>query len=150
MITAELLRWAWLIIAMIFFLAEMLTAGFVLAAFGVGALAAALFAFLGLDLVWQMLAFVLVSTLAALFSRRFAERVSGDQPQNVGVDRVLGKQAVVLEAIDPIRASGRVRVDGEMWRAQPSDGAVIPAGAVVEVIAVEGTRLIVRLLSAPA
>mgnify|MGYP001770108458 CR=1 FL=1 len=30
MITAELLRWAWLIIAMIFFLAEMLTAGFVL------------------------------------------------------------------------------------------------------------------------
>jgi len=148
--TADLLRWAWLIIAMFFFLAEVVTAGFVLAAFGVGALAAALIAFLGLDLIWQMLGFVVVSTAAVLLSRRFAERVSSDQPQNVGVDRVLGKQAVVLEAIDPISASGRVRVEREVWRAQSVGDVPIPVGAVVDILAVEGTRLIVRPAAPPA
>lgn len=142
--------WGWLILAMIFFVAEIFTAGFVLAAFGVGALAGAIAALFDLPIPVQLLTFIVVSVAAVLLSRRFAERVSGKQPQMVGVDRVLGKQAVVLEAIDPLRAHGRVRVEREEWRAQSHDGSVIPVDAVVEVMSVDGTRLIVRLVSAPA
>jgi membrane protein implicated in regulation of membrane protease activity len=140
----EMVRWVWLGIAVFFFLAELFTAGFVLAAFGVGAAAAALVAFVGLDLPWQLATFIGVSTVAVLLSRRFADRVTGQQAQGVGIDRVLHKRAVVLEAIDPVSATGRVRVDREEWRADSITGQTIPIGAIVEVTEVVGTRLQVK------
>jgi membrane protein implicated in regulation of membrane protease activity len=140
----DLIRWVWVVMALFFFIAEIFTAGFVLACFGVGALAAAVLAFLGTGLAWQLGAFVVVSIVAVVLSRPFAERVTGKQPEGVGVDRVLGKQAVVIEAIDPLSASGRVRVDREEWRADSVDGSTIAEGEMVEVLGVEGTRLRVR------
>jgi len=50
----------------------------------------------------------------------------------------------VLETIDPLQATGRVRIDREEWRAQSADDTVIPVNSRVEVVRVEGTRLIVR------
>jgi len=140
----ELVRWVWVVMALFFFIAEMFTAGFVLMCFGIGAAVAALLAFLGLGLAWQLAAFIVVSALAVVLSRPFAERVTGRQPQGVGIDRVLGKPAIVIETIDPLTAQGRVRVDREEWRADAADGVAIPAGATVEVVGVEGTRLRVR------
>jgi len=130
--------------ALFFLLAEVFTAGFVLACFGIGALAAAIPAFLGFSLVWQLLVFIVVSSVAVLFSRRFADRVTGDQPQGLGIDRVLGKHALVIEDIDPHSPSGRVRVDVEEWRADSDDGSALSKGTLVEVLAVDGTRLRVR------
>lgn len=141
-----LLAWGWLIFAMILFVAEIFTVGFLLAAFGVGALAAAVVAFLGLDVQWQLLVFVIVSSVAVVLSRNLAERITRRQAVGVGIDRVLGKQAVVLEAIDDVHATGIVRVDREQWRAQSADHEIIPVDTVVEVVGVEGTRLIVRPL----
>lgn len=136
--------WGWLILALLLFVAEIFTTAFVLAAFGVGALAAAGAALLGLELPMQLLAFVVVSVVSVLLTRRFADRISGTQPENVGVDRVLGKRAVVLRDIDPAAASGMVRVDREEWRAESVDGTAIAAGAVVEIIGVSGVRVVVR------
>jgi membrane protein implicated in regulation of membrane protease activity len=140
----DLVRWVWIGMALFFLLAEVFTAGFVLACFGIGALAAAIPAFLGFGLVWQLLVFIIVSTVAVLFSRRFADRITGDQPQGLGIDRVLGKHALVIEDIDPHSPSGRVRVDVEEWRAESDDGSAIDKGTLVEVLAVDGTRLRVR------
>lgn len=142
----EIIRWIWVGMALFFLLAEVFTAGFVLACFGIGALAAAIPAFLGLGLLWQLLVFIIVSTVAVLLSRRFADRITGKQPQGVGVDRVLGKKAIVIEAIDPLSPAGRVRVDVEEWRADSADGSPIAEGAVVEVLGIDGTRLKVRPL----
>ena len=142
----EIIRWIWVGMALFFLLAEVFTAGFVLACFGIGALAAAIPAFLGLGLLWQLLVFIIVSTVAVLLSRRFADRITGKQPQGVGVDRVLGKKAIVIEPIDPLSPAGRVRVDVEEWRADSADGRPIAEGAVVEVLGIDGTRLKVRQL----
>lgn len=144
MFDISILRWGWLIVAMIFFLAEVFTAGFVLAAFGVGAVAASLLAFLGFGSEWQMVMFIVVSALSIFYSRRFADRITGPQAEGVGVDRVLGKQAVVLETIDPLHARGRVRVEREEWRAESLNNELIPVDSIVEIVRVEGTRLIVK------
>jgi len=146
----EIIRWLWVGMALFFLLAEVFTAGFVLACFGIGALAAAVPAFLGFGLPWQLLVFIIVSTIAVLLSRRFADKVTGAQTQNVGVDRVLGKQALVIEAIDPLSPAGRVRVDVEEWRADSVDNSSIATGTVVEVMGIDGTRLKVRPLSKPS
>lgn len=141
------LVWVWFVIAILFFFGEVLTAGFVLAAFGVGALAATLAALLGASLPVQLVVFIVTSGVGVLLSRRFADRITGPQAQGVGIDRVLGKQAVVLETIDPIKATGLVRVAREEWRADAADNVPIAAGVVVEVLAVEGTRLKVRVVA---
>jgi len=142
----DLFFWGWLILALLFFVGELLTAGFFLVAFGVGAALAALAALLGVDLVWQMAIFVVTSSIAVFSLRRFADKVlPPQQPAQVGIDRVLGKKAIVVETISPLDGTGIVRVDAEEWRALPEDESmVIPAKTTVEVLEVRGTRLVVR------
>ena len=139
-----LLLWGWIVVALIFFGAEIFTAGFVLLCFGIGALLAAGAAFAGLGLAWQLAAFIVGSVVAVLLSRPFAERVTSSGPQFLAGDRVLGKRAVVLQAIDPLVNTGMVRVDTEEWRAESVDGVSIPKDSVVEVVGVDGVRLQVR------
>ncbi|MCL4832826.1 MAG: NfeD family protein [Caldilineaceae bacterium] len=141
---SALLLWAWIVLALIFFATEIFTAGFVLLCFGVGALAGAGAAFFGLGLAWQLVAFIVVSSVAVLLSRPFAERVTSTGPQHVAVDRVLGKRAVVLQAIDPIANTGMVRVGTEEWRAENINHTGIPKDSIVEVVGVVGVRLQVR------
>jgi membrane protein implicated in regulation of membrane protease activity len=144
--------WGWLILALIFFVGELLTAGFFLVAFGIGAALAAVAALSGLDIVWQLGIFVVVSAVAVFSLRRFADSVSPSrQNAQVGIDRVLGKKAVVIESVNALNGTGIVRVDAEEWRALPEDGMqIIPEKSIVEVLEVNGTRLVVRPLSAPA
>ncbi len=140
--------WGWLILALVFFVGELLTVGFFLVAFGIGAVLAALAAIFGLSIVWQLIIFIVASLLVVLSLRRFADRVSPvNQPAQVGIDRVLGKKAVVIEPIDAINGTGIVRVDAEEWRAIPENEAlIIPEKSAVEVLSVKGTRLVVRPL----
>ncbi len=140
----NILIWVWAAAALLFFIAEIFTAGFFLVCFGIGAVAAALLAILGLDAIWQLVAFIVVSLVALVFLRPFASRVSTHVVNPGGIDRVVGKQAVVLEEINPLTATGRVRIEREEWRAESIDGAVVPKNAVVDVIRVDGTRAIVK------
>ena len=142
----DIFFWGWLILALIFFGGELLTAGFFLVAFGIGAALAAAAAFFGVDIIWQLVIFVGVSAVAVFSLRHFAESVSPPQQHaKVGVDRVLGKKAIVIETIDAVNGTGIVRVDAEEWRALPKDASqIIPEKSAVEVLAVNGTRLIVR------
>ncbi len=142
--SSALLLWGWIVLALIFFAAEIFTAGFVLLCFGIGALAAAGAAFFGLGLTWQLITFIVVSIAAVLLSRPLAERLTSKGPQHVAGDRVLGKHAVVLQAIDPMTNTGMVRVGTEEWRAQSVDGGTLPKDSVVEVMGVDGVRLQVR------
>ncbi len=147
MVDARVLAWVWMVLAILFFIAEIFTTGFFIIIFGVGALLASLAAFLGVGFVGQLLVFVVGSAIALFLTRPLAERISQPEPQGVAIDRVLGKQAVVLQTIDPIANTGMVRVETEEWRAESADGSVIPKGSVVEVLGVEGVRLKVRPVS---
>ena len=57
---------------------------------------------------------------------------------------MLEKRALVLTEINPALGSGMVRVDAEEWRAISEDGSVIAKDTVVEVLRIDGTRLVVR------
>ena len=92
--------WIWLVLAAVLIVGEMLTAGFFLLPFGIGAALAALLNWLGVALAWQWAAFLVASAVLLLSLRKFADRVTHEPPEKVGVDRLVGKQAVVIEAID--------------------------------------------------
>ncbi len=123
--------------------------GFFLVCFGIGAVAAALLAVLGVGVIWQLIVFIGVSLVALAFLRPLAVRMTNHVANPGGIDRVIGKQAIVLEDINPHAATGRVRIEREEWRAD-TYGPAIPKGTLVVVMEVTGTRVMVVPVSAVA
>ena len=141
---SELWRWLWLGLGVLMGIGEVLTAGFFLLPFVIGAGAAAIMSWIGLSVLAQWLVFFGVSLLSwAILHRYIRRQDSGGQPQ-VGANRWQGATGLVLEEIDQVQGKGMVRILGEEWRATVEPGREnIPRGDTIEVIRVEGTRLIV-------
>ncbi|MFJ9866753.1 NfeD family protein [Streptomyces sp. NPDC101165] len=111
--------------------------------FAVGAVAAAVVAGLGFDVVIQVLAFVVVSVALIAVVRPIAARHSRQRPQfATGIDALKGKQAVVLERVDG--SGGRIKLAGEIWSARALDtGRAYEVGQEVDVVDIEGATAIV-------
>ena len=136
----------WIFFAAIFIIGEIFTAGFFLFWFGIGALAAALLAALGLGPVWQWGTFVILSAVLFATSRKLGDRVTKKQPPGIGADRFIDKFCNVLEDIDNDANKGFVRMDKEEWRAVSETGEKIAKGTKVKVVSIDGTHLVVKQL----
>lgn len=138
------LWWIWVIIGVIFIIGEIFTAGFFLIWFGIAAILAGVIAFFELSVIWQGVAFVIISAILLAGTRRLAERYTKKQPPGVGADRLIGKVGVALEEIDNDKNTGRVRIDEEQWRAESLEGDIITKDSNVQVIKLEGTHVVVK------
>jgi membrane protein implicated in regulation of membrane protease activity len=136
----------WIILAALFVIGEIFTAGFFLLWFGVGAAVAGILALMGFGTAWQWGAFAVVSGILFALSRKFAEKFTKIQPPGIGADRFIGKIGVVLEEIDNLKNTGRVRIGKEEWRADSATREIILEGKRVEVTMLDGTHLIVKIL----
>lgn len=140
----------WLILAVVLLVIEMATPGlFFFACLAVGALAAALAAWMGAAPLWTWAVFFGTATalvlIVAPLARRWTHRIPASP---VGLSALSGQRARVIEAIEPDTGAGQVRLEtGALWRAV-SDVA-IPSDTWVEVVDVTGTRLRVRPASVP-
>lgn len=137
--------WIWMAIAALFIVGEIFTQGFFLFWFGIGAAVAGVLALFGLSFGWQLGAFVVVSGVLFVVSRRFAEKFSKKQPPGIGADRFVGLEGIVLHEIDNTLNTGRVRVEKDEWRADSETGETIPQGTRVVVTRLDGTHLVVRI-----
>jgi membrane protein implicated in regulation of membrane protease activity len=134
-------RWVWLGVAAVFGTGEIFTAGFFLLPFAVGAIVAFVLAWFEVEPAIVLTVFLVVSVLTLVVIQRLVRK--GDEHQHpVGANRFVGREVLVLERIDRLAGSGRVRLDTEIWRAT-TDGAPIDEGAEVRVVEVRGTRLVV-------
>ena len=138
--------WLWFGLAAVFVIGEVFTEGFFLLWFGIGAGISGVLALAGVGPAVQWAVFVVVSGALFAVSRRFAERFTHKQPPGIGADRLIGRRGVVLEQIDNMQSVGKVRIDKEEWRAESEDESVIESGTRIEVIRLDGTHAVVRLL----
>jgi membrane protein implicated in regulation of membrane protease activity len=137
--------WIWMAMAALFIVGEIFTQGFFLFWFGIGAAVAGVLAILGLGVGWQLGAFVVVSGVLFAVSRRFAEKISKKQPPGIGAGRFIGLDGIVLEEIDNVKNTGRVRVQKDEWRADSETGEVIPEGERIVVTRLDGTHMVVKI-----
>ena len=138
--------WIWMILAAILLIGEILTAGFFLIFLSIGAAAAGILAMLGVGKPGQFIVFIIVSGILFVFGRRFADRVTENQPPGIGADRFIGQEGVVLESIDNNSNTGSVRIGQDEWRANSETGDIIQEGTKIEVTRINGTRAIVTTL----
>jgi len=143
----EMWRWIWVGAAGFLAVAEVITAGFFMLPFAVGATAAAALAWAGVAPVVQLVVFIILSLLSLWGMQRWVKKEDENQPR-MGSNRLLDARATVLEPIDRVTGSGRVRMETEHWRAT-TDGGPIPEGAEVRVVEVRGARLVVEPVDTP-
>jgi membrane protein implicated in regulation of membrane protease activity len=144
-VDAEQWRWIWIAAAVILSIGELLTVGFFLLPFAVGAAAAAILAFIGVSVPLQLVTFVVISVIFLAVLQRFAK---GEQESDVsaqaGGERYVGRNAIVLAPVSHYDTSGMVKMGTEEWRATVDSDIEIPKGAVVRITEVRGTRFVVE------
>jgi membrane protein implicated in regulation of membrane protease activity len=135
----------WVILAAILGVAEIFTLTAALGLLAVAALAAAGVAALGGGLFAQFVAFAAVAVAGLVLVRPLVQRQMRPRlgPQHrFGVAALVGRQARVVQEVTG--HAGRVRIGGEEWSARAYDETlVIPAGATVDVIEIEGATALV-------
>lgn len=139
----------WGILGIFLIIAEIFTLGFVLFWFGIGALAAALAAFLGVGYFGQFLVFTIVSTALTVMSRTIFDKyypLGGDEHDlKTGVDTLPGQVGTVKNASKGALKEASVNVFGSTWKALPADGDTdLEEGEKVEVVRVEGSTIYVK------
>ena len=132
---------AWIILAALCLLGEMITTSFFLMWFGVGAIATAVLNYMGFDPMTQFIAFIIISLMLLGVSRPFAQKISKDSPKKAAVDRLIGKKALVIEEITPHKG-GLVKIDGDIWKAIASQ--IIENGEIVNIESIKSVKLVVK------
>lgn len=138
----------WLILTVGLIIVEMCTVNVTTVWFAIGAFAAMLISFLPNSLLWiQAVIFVSVSTLMLILARKFFLKHLKKDHVPTNVDAIIGKAAIVTEDIDNDLGTGRVLVEGLLWSARSVDGEMIKADEKVEVLSIQGVKLIVKKLN---
>jgi len=135
---------AWLVLAALLGLAEIMTTTLAFGLLAVAAAAAAVVGVVGLGLPFQIAAFAVAAGAGLGVVRPLAVRHIRQPPLlRTGTSALVGRPASVIEEVTA--AGGRVRIGGEVWSARSYDEAqVIPAGSTVDVFAIEGATALVH------
>lgn len=113
--------------------------------FAAGALAAFLAACFGASILVQLVLFAAISVLLLLLTRPILKKIFSFRIKNTNSQEI-GRIAVVIQPIDPVKGTGRVRLDGVDWIAVSQTGEPIPVQRSVRIESIDGSKLFVTAL----
>ncbi|MDH2387376.1 NfeD family protein [Streptomyces sp. HNM0663] len=133
----------WLLTVAALGVAEFFTLTLVFGLLAGAALVAAVVAGVGVGVLGQFLALALAAAAGFLIVRPVALRQMARQPlTRDGTDALIGRRAEVMREVTATH--GLIKLSGEEWSARALDETlVIPAGALVDVMEIEGATAIV-------
>ena len=134
---AQNLWQVWAIIAIACLILELMAGDCFIICFSVGAAVAAVAAAVGLNGYWQLFIFALFTVISLFWFRPIARRYlhKGEDNRVSNADALLGREG-----------SGRVQIDGDIWKAVTQDAADIPEGANVRVTDRQSTIITVEIV----
>jgi len=134
----------WIAAGFILFIVEIFAPGFVLACLGIGALGAGVTALYTDSLEIQLTVFSVISIICFFLVRPLAVKAFfKDDNFKSNTDVLVGKTAEVSKDFNPSLKRGRVKIDGDDWRAETEIDESLSTGDIVEIIRVESNTLIV-------
>ena len=135
----------WLILAGLMFVLEILTAGFLVFWFGVAALLTMVLSIFVDSVVIQIVVFIVLSFILVLATKPIVSKyVLKDDMVKTNVYTVIGKTAITTVDIDLAKGTGQIKVGSDVWSAKSEDGEFIPEGTMVEIVKVEGVKVVVK------
>ena len=135
----------WLVAMVVLLIVEAAVPGLISIWFALGALAALISSLFKAPIWLQVVWFFVVSVLTLILTRPFVKKYVNSRVTPTNADMVLGKDAVVTEAIDNLHSQGAVSLEGKTWTARTEkDSERAEAGETVRVLRIEGVKLIVE------
>ena len=134
----------WLVASGLFVGGEVATLDLTLLMFAGGALGGMTVALLGGAVVWQLVAFVVVSAVLLALVRPLAKRHLVDRtPEQLdGVATLVGRTARVSRAVDG--HGGRILLGADEWTARSQYASdTFPVGTTVRILQVDGATAVV-------
>lgn len=137
----------WVVVALVLIIIEIFTSGFAIACLSVGCLLAAIGAGIELSLACQLGLFAFGTFLGFIFVRPFVLKLMNKNANKNNVttnmDNLIGRKAVVTEKIEK-DGFGRVKIDGDDWKARMEDGEEAEVGEKVTIVSNESIILTVK------
>ena len=133
----------WLVLLVIFVVAEALTTTLVSIWFAAGALVALIIAVLNLPIGLQAGAFIVISLVLLILTRPIARKILDPKITKTNFDRIIGEIGLVEEEINNLEGRGSVSVKGSVWTARSTDDKEIPIGSKVKITRIEGVKVFV-------
>ena len=112
--------------------------------FAAGSLVTLICALLGANLWIQIVAFIVATILSLVAFRPLCKKYINGKVEPTNADRIIGSEVLVTEAIHNLQATGAVRVGGITWTARSENDALIPVGALVRIVRIEGAKVYVE------
>ena len=128
----------WLIISGVFFIMEIMTVGFLVFWFAIGALITAIVSLFTNNLIIQTAVFVITSTLLLFLTKPFVKKISRSDKFQTNAYSIIGKTGIVTKEISDVNNIGQIRIGSETWTAKSSSN--ISKGTEVRVIKIDGVK----------
>lgn len=136
----------WLALMVVFIVIEVSTVSMVSTWFAFGALAALIASLCNAPLWLQLVLFAVVSAATLLALRPLAKRYFTPRLTKTNIDAVIGSEGTVIERIDNVTSSGRVKLGHMEWSARSTEGTPLEVGTRIRVDKIEGVKVFVTAL----
>lgn len=146
----DLVAIIWLVLLVVFLIAEASTVTLVSLWFAAGAFTALFASLLGAPLWLQLLLFLAISTLCLVALRPLVRKVLRPRLTATNADSVIGSTGLVTASIENVTATGQVKLGAMVWTARSTSGQAIPEGTLVRVDRIEGVKVFVSPAEVPA
>ncbi len=133
----------WLIIAVILLIIEAITVGLVTIWFAGGALVTIFIAFLTDSFIIQFISFVLISTLLLVFTRPLLNKYFEKDKIKTNVDSLIGEQGIIISASNKLD-SAQAKIKSQIWTVIEKNGKKLEKDTKINVLSIEGVKLIVE------
>jgi len=135
----------WLILAVFFLVAELISVGLTSIWFAAGAIVALIVSACKGPVWLQILLFFVVSIAALIATRPLAKRYINKKYQPTNADSLVGDVITVKETVDNRKETGMAVVRGQEWTLRAvKDEMILPEGALAKVKEIKGVKLIVE------
>ena len=137
------MTFVWLAVVVLILLTEAATMGLVSIWFLPGALVSLVLALCKVGLLWQILAFVLLSAVTLAFGRKIFRPFGKKEKTNT--DALIGKTALITERVDNVQSCGAAKIGGQIWTARAElENEILEVGEQVSIVQIQGVKLICR------
>jgi len=137
------MKLVWLLVAIAFAIGEAMTPSLTLIWFSIGAVVLIFLSGFIESILLQVIIFAIISiTLLVVVTKNIVKKDETHE-YNTNLKAIINKTGIVKNDILPNK-TGIVVVDSEEWTAISLNGEVIKKDEIVEVINIEGVKLIVR------
>ena len=133
----------WLVLIVVFLMAEAGTVTLISLWFAAGALVAMIASLLGAQFWLQGVLFFVVACFLLACLRPLVRKYIKPRITKTNVDAIIGAKGYVTAAVDNLSATGKVRLGGMEWTARSASGQRIAEGTLVKVDRIEGVKAFV-------